>query len=470
MRKFLSWLQGGRVPGDLDDWNAIGRRVAAANSAEITAFHEGRTAAPQLIQDNRGLPLAKAVLAEVVSLNRAGRVAEARGMYDPAHAPFIPVMEDGERGLQFCAILGADTFLVLQGTSYQAQTAWHIKGDSITEAPPLRGFAFSRNRRQFVAVHPSGEITLHDTYGAPVLDRSPALPGSAFVPQGLPLDLQPLYPVPGDAISLTHLAISDDGTRILLCDANRGVMLLHRTGTGWQTQLLYPSIAAGLEGDMRYFMEQGEVFGVYLDMVHAALSPDGRFAACGMQSAGHFVLAIEDPAAPQLHAHLGHLSEYPHDAVFSNDSTVAAFNSCHFYNGATFAVRLADVGGLVTPPYERQPVQTLLNDYLRVYASGYLPASMAGVESGAFLLAGSGFAACITPSGKVLWELGFGSSAGGVDVCPTTGRLLIASYSGMLHLLDPARQQEPLIDNGYKAPLELRRWIFWEAAGQPIAW
>ena len=91
-------------------------------------------------------------------------------------------------------------------------------------------------------------------------------------------------------------------------------------------------------------------------------------------------------------------------------------------------------------------------------------------QTGAFLLAGSGFAACVTENAKLLWELGFGSSAGGVDVCPQTSRVLIASHSGMLHLLDPSQSQSPPISSGYNVPQELRRWIFWERLKQPIAW
>jgi hypothetical protein len=70
----------------------------------------------------------------------------------------------------------------------------------------------------------------------------------------------------------------------------------------------------------------------------------------------------------------------------------------------TFACNLDTINGLDTNPYEKHAAQTLLNSYLRVYASTYLPASMARENTGAFLLAGSGLAACVTPGGKVLWE------------------------------------------------------------------
>ena len=91
-------------------------------------------------------------------------------------------------------------------------------------------------------------------------------------------------------------------------------------------------------------------------------------------------------------------------------------------------------------------------------------------KDGAFLLAGSGFAACVSPDGKLLWELGFGSSAGDVDICQSTGRVLIASYSGMLHILDPSQKQSPAIFSGYNVSKEIGRWVFWDRLESPIAW
>lgn len=455
---------------ELFNWNEIGRSISNRNSQQIGDYHEGRVDEPSLVEDPRTPEMAEAVLAEVVRLNAEGRAAEARSLFDPAHAPFVPALEKGGRGLGFCAILGPDEFIVNQGTLYSNRTTWHIKGDRIAQAETLAAFAWSRTRKHFVTVRPDGVISTHDSYGAKPNDVIPALPGSAFLPADLPRELDNKMDTPGDDAEYTHLAISDDGRKILLCDCKRGIALLRKTSTGWMVQLLYPSTALGLKERLLSHGDDDGDFWIDLDMLHGAMSPDGCYAALGTQDDGHFLVDLDAPGAPSLHAKLGYLSEYPHDACFSSDSRFAAFNSCHFYNGITFVSDIAAVQGLSTEPYDRHPEQHVVNSYLRVYASGYLPASMANDNNGAFLLAGSSFATCVTPSGKVLWELGFGSSAAGVDVCPETGRVLIASYSGILHLLDPSRVQDPPIFPGYRAPQELRRWLFWDRLEQPLIW
>ncbi len=469
-RRIWKSFQSGSREFDMDSWNELGRRVAQNNSAEIGAFHEGRKDEPSIMQDPRSPEMAEAVLAEVIRLNVDGRAGEAREQFDPAHEPFIPALEKGGRGLNFCAILGQDEFLVQQGTHYTETTTWHIQGEQIVQAVTLAGFAWSRNRQHFVVVHRDGAITVQEAYGAPPRDRILAVPGPAFVPLGLPEALREQYETPGDEAAYTHLAISDDGSRILLCDAERGVALLRKGEAEWSVELVYPSIALGLEDQMREQIEEDGEFRPFFDMIHAALSPDGRFAAVGTQDEGHYLIDLDGKDGPVLHAHLGHLSEYPHDACFSDDSDVVALNSCHFYNGATFSAEISAVQGLSLPPYEEHPQRMMLNPYLRVYASGFLPASMTEGARGAFLLAGSGFAACVTPKGTILWELGFGSSAGGVDICAQTGPVLLASYSGMLHLLDPNQRQDPCIFSGYRAPQELRRWLFWDRLDQPLIW
>ena len=470
-RKFLEVLLGERNTVDVSAWNEQGRAVARFNSEEIGAFHEGRKDAPNLKEDSRTPEMAEAVLSEVIALNAQGRGSEARALFDPAHAPFIGQMEKSDRGLLFCAILGPDEFLVRQGAYYQDNTTWHIRGGEISKVAPLAAFAWSRNRQHFLAVMPDGQVTLGSGYSNLPQPPVATVTRATFVPLDLPEEFQDAFETPGDRLALTHVAVSDDGKRILLCDAERGVVLLYHNGRDWAEQLIFPSVLLGLVEDMRDTLQEDEEYRSQQDMLHAALSPDGKFIAVGHQFDGHYLIDIEDPSAPKEHATLGYLSEYPHDACFSSDSRHVAFNSCHFYNGITFCSEINRVKGLQTPAWERHSSQVILNSYLRVYASGFLPESLApSATGGAFLLAGSGFTNCVAADGQVQWELDQGSSAGGLDVCPQTGRILLASYSGFLHLLDPSRQQDPPLSSGYKTPMELRRWIFWDQLKHPISW
>ena len=454
---------------ELDQWNTLGRNVARRNSEQITAFHEGRIDRPNLVEDTRNPDLAQAVLAEVVALNASGRGAEARDFFDPAHAPFIPELEKGGRGLKGCAILGEDDFLVQQGTPWQQTTTWRISNNRFHKVENVAGFAWSRNRAHFVTLYRNGSMTIGTSFDSDVARLLPAPTQDDFVPKGLPDSERSNFKV-HDGSAIQDIAISDDGRKVLLTDADRGVLLLNDIGESWETHLLYPSLELDLRDHLEdWFGEMDDPYSPAFDMLHSALSPDGAFAALGTQDVGHYIVDIS--ASPELYAKLGHLSEYPHHAVFSDDSQVVAFNSCHFYNGATFASRIGDVKGMTTDPCEQASVQTLLNAYLRVYAAGFVPAAMTpNDESGAFLLAGSGFAACVTPNGKLLWEVGFGSSAGDVDVCPNTGRVLLASYSGMLHLFDPKQSQDVPILEGYNVPKELKRWVFWDRLARPLIW
>lgn len=455
---------------DLSKWNDIGRAIASKNSLALTEFHEGRSQDPDLAEDPRGEDLAEAVLQEIIALNRAGRESEARLRFDPAHAPFIPQLEQGGRGLTCCAIIGPDEFLVQQGSTYGENSTWHIKGNAILPLEDIARFAWSRNRTYFVVVHSDGHLTLGSGFGVTDAEHISAAPVSAFIPSGLRDEYAAHFATPSERHAYSNVSVSDDGNKILLCDEERGILLFARDGTDWVTHLLFPSVDLGLKEEMAEFWEDDEKFSPLFDMIHAALSPDGNFAVVGTQDTGHHLLTLVKSGPPSAYAKLGHLSSYPHNACFSDDSQHVALNSCHLYNGETFSSALAAVEGLTTKPFEQHETQTILNDYLRVYASGYLPASMTGEQTGAFLLAGATFAACVTPGGKLLWEVGFGSSAGAVDICPATGRVLIASYSGMLHLLDPSRTQSPMIFAGYNAPQELRRWIFWDRLDQPIIW
>ena len=467
-RKFFG--SGKTELSDISKWNEIGREVAISDCAEIEDFHQGKSKEPKLSEDTRGPAMAEAVLQKVIALNREGRGQEAREIFDPAHTPFISELEKGGRGLICCAILGPEDYLVQQGTTYQDNTTWRVEGDRVKEIPNISAFSWSRNRKFFAVAHRDGSFAVGAHFDDPEAEQIPSISGSAFVPKDLPDDCVAKFAVPADGHAYSRISISDDGTKLLLCDEERGVMLLAKVETEWQCRLLFPSVELGVEEQMREFWEDDDDFTPFFDMIHAALSPDGSCVALGTQDDGHHLLSLIEDGQFSVFAHLGYLSNYPHNACFSNDSKFVALNSCHFYNGVTFVSELELVRGLTTEPYEQHVKQCILNDYLRVYASGYLPSNMAGHENGAFLLAGSGYAACVLPDGELLWELGFGSSAGAVDICQSTGRVLIASYSGMLHILDLSQKQSPAIFSGYNVPKEVSRWVFWDRLERPIIW
>jgi hypothetical protein len=204
-------------------------------------------------------------------------------------------------------------------------------------------------------------------------------------------------------------------------------------------------------------------------MTHCALSPDGRFIGYGSQDHGHYLDMLGGDGTAKRWATIGHRSEYPHDACFSDDGRFAAFNSCHFYSGVTVGVVVPEIEGAETAPYREDDRVRQLNPYLRVYASTWLPADAIGVEPGGFVLCGLGFATCVTPEGRVVFEQYFGSSASAVDYCPRTRRMIISSYAGFLHVYDIDALELHGRAIGFNPRRELYRWILWKDC-RPMRW
>ena len=105
---------------------------------------------------------------------------------------------------------------------------------------------------------------------------------------------------------------------------------------------------------------------------------------------------------------------------------------------------------------DRDALTTVASPSLRV--NRRLPESAMPDGKDAFALAGLAFLTIVTPTGEVLHELMFGSSASGIDYCPITKTLVLGSDSGFLHFLKPT-DIDP-IGLGWRPPKELKRWCF----------
>lgn len=428
---------------DLSDWNRLGRAHCAEMSARLRAFHEGAADEVKFDDDPRSPELAEAVLEEVRCLNREGSWLHVRARFDPAHEPFIPSLDTRGRNLPCAIILGPDTFLVRLGTAYQGGDMLHIDGDTIRPLPGILAAAMSPDRSALLIATEAGvEVR-------PSLDR----PASASLAW------------PGEwRERVDHLAVSNDGGTVAVADDELGVWVGRLNGgeAGWTCVHPEAPMLAELQDE-----EPGEEVSWNDSMTHVGLSADGRFIGYGSQGYGHFVDRIEPNGEIVRHAFVDAASSYPHNACLSADGSFVAFNSCHLYNGATLAlptgpIRDREVG-------HDDSVARMINPYLRVYASIWLPEDAAGASTGAFALAGSGFLSCVTPEGRVLFEQGFGSSASAIDYCPVSRRLLLSSYSGFLHVFDVDAVESPDRVIGYDARRELYRWVLWKGI-EPFRW
>jgi hypothetical protein len=443
-------------------WNDTGRRFAIDVQKRLERFHKGEVDDPKLPSDPRSEALASQVLDAVVELNRVGRWQEARRWLDPAHEPLIPEM--ASEGLPFVVALGEDEALFRRGSSYQRGHLWHVAGDSLVPLPEFLAAAISPSREMLALADSEGIRVLKGWNGAEIA-RFPWPSRNELVPPWVPNSLQDRYDVDSPATTLAYLCVADSGLRVAIA-VRSGVLVgdAHAGLPRWHLAL--PQDDKPDEWVLEE-LKTGDEIGFHGDMIHVAMTGDGQFLACGAQDEGHYLLAVDQSGRTTCWSKLGHASEYPHNACFSVDGTHVAFNSCHFYGGATIVARTRERLGVVTEPYEEDHRTPVVNPYLRVYASTWLPESATSENKGAFALAGASVLTIVTPFGEVLHELMFGSSASGIDYCPKTKTIVLGSYSGFLHFLRPTEVDPNGI--GFRPPKELKRWCFFKNR-PPLQW
>jgi hypothetical protein len=426
----------------IENWNKDGRSYITELNRLITKdIEEQNVHESQWPQDPRTVEQARSVISLVEREEREGRWCAENPIVDRAHEPFINMLDDVCQNLSCVCILGADEFLVWLGMN----SVIHIRGAQVTERPDIRACAISRNRNVLLLVQQQGFIITRSLDGEPICH----VPWPDGVPPQAPDIVQ----------------ISDDERTIAFVAPDEEAWLY--SGGVWTR--VYPS-AAFLE-EIKDDDDDDDDENFWSDsMMHCSLSPDGRFIAYGSQCFGHFIDRITDTGEVKRWAEIGYQSEYPHYACFSDDSEFVALNSCHFYNGATVCVRLADVEGVKTEPYEEDERAPLINQRLRVYAATWLPQSLSGEKNiGAFALAGASYLDIVSADGAVLSTNCFGSSASSIDYCPKTGILAVASYSGFLHLFDTSQSAGEGKTIGYRPIRELYRWVLWRDR-PPFRW
>ncbi|MEZ4252438.1 MAG: hypothetical protein R3B99_29860 [Polyangiales bacterium] len=266
------------------------------------------------------------------------------------------------------------------------------------------------------------------------------------------------------------MQVSDDGMRVVVSCYRQGILLGSRHLGEPDWTLLWP--------DARPPYSTRDDAPSAGDMTHVAISRDGTKVAFGCQDAGHFVAEIDAIGEPVWYATAGYLSEYPHYACFSDDGRYVAFNSCHFYHGATVCFDLEGHRGVELDAYEESEEAPCIDGQLRVYAGCWLDRgfveSVAGKDaksSGAFLLAGAGILRVIATNGALGAVQGFGSSASSVDFDPETRRIALASYAGFVHVYASDEEELPGRIDGVRPRRELYRWLTWEQLPNgPIRW
>ncbi|MGC4042350.1 MAG: hypothetical protein QM758_00920 [Armatimonas sp.] len=143
-------------------------------------------------------------------------------------------------------------------------------------------------------------------------------------------------------------------------------------------------------------------------------------------------------------------------------STYSA-NSCHFYNGETISVPVATLEGLKTAPYKDDERILPCSGGERIYA--------AATRSGEFIVGDAyGYVRAYGHDGKLTWQHFLGSTITGMDISANGKTLAVASYAGIVALIDLDTEAADPFQIGTATHRERFRWLFWKGEESPLLW
>ncbi|PQO37316.1 WD40 repeat domain-containing protein [Bremerella cremea] len=423
--------------------NAINHYVQLGEEAGWENFQE------QQPEDTRQ-SLAEGILQAIRRANETDATDNLGQRFPRAHGPFIDMLDENGQSLPTVFCLDDDRIIVRIGASYETGKVIIIDDKQISPvASDVITIGRSPNRNFFAVAREDGvTISLGWEGTESVHLRWPT--GREGIPDGFETDS-----IDGPPI-ITQLIPFDTGDRALLVSPD-GVFVM----TEDETIRLLPTLEQ-LEEHFQWLQEEypDDTPSYDLSMEHACLSPDGRLIAAGHQSSLHYVF---DAQTYKLISEVGHLSEYPHYAVFSSDGNMVAFNSCHFYNGITIGVPTHLLPGLQTEPYQPDKRLTTLEEGSRVYA--------AVARDDEFIIGdASGYLRAFDLKGNARWRHFLGSTIGNMDLSADGKQLIVTTYAGFLSILDLDQASPDPMVIGNSKHHESRRWLFWKQEEKPLIW
>ena len=398
-------------------------------------------------KDNGREKLVDTLLKEIRKANESGELAELRDNWPLAHSPLISILEANGQSIPTISVLDDSRIIARIGTHYQQGYALEIDGNSVTVLPDIEHFGSSSDKEYFAYTH-ENEVTVTKGWLGEISAKLPYPTGTEGVPREF--NIQPF----DGRIIPSKLVPFPDGKRVLFVSPE-GIFVLEEE----KAIRLLPT-----EDDMREHFQwlrdeyPDDDLEMNLDMEHGAVSPDGKYIAVGSQDSSHLIFNEKY----ELVGDIGNMSEYPHYAVFHDDSDFVALNSCHFYNGITVGVSLNHLP-LETEPYEENEKVTMLEELSRVYA--------AACRKEEFIIGdASGYIRAFDKTGKQLWFHFIGSSVGDIDVSKDGKTLVCSTYAGFISIvsLDGNDQKDYEIGSGLHT--EKRRWLLWKNEPQPLIW
>jgi len=428
-------------------WRRASLHYAAAVNAYVArGLSEGWSNIGPEPEDGRA-QLAEAVLEAVRRANRVGHTATLRELFPPAWSPFLATIEKKGRSLAPMAWIDNDRIAVHLGATYEDGPIVVVR-DGVVEQPRVLSFGRSPDGTLFALAF-EDEIEVRKGWDGPTVAVLPWPSGQEGIPPGYHVE---------SAIEksrIKQLAVFPDGERVLLA-LRDGVFVVSRFGA---TRLLpRPEQYTRLFEWLRKTYPN-DPLSAPLAMEHGAVSPQGDLVLAGCQDSKHLVF---DKDLEQIAA-VGPGSEYPHFAWFSADGKLAAFNACHFYNGASIGVPVEELAGLDTDYYQSHPSIRMLEDGARVYAAVARDDEFIVGDAGGYLRA-------FDLLGNFRWQHFIGSTITALDLSPDKRKLAVTSCAGFLCVLQLHTGERDPFAIGTATHRELQRWLFWKGEDAPLMW
>ena len=392
--------------------------------------------------------LLDAWLAALQTANRPGVDEQAhqafRQAWPPAHQPLVPLLDEHAQGIATLLLLDDGSVLARIGMPHEKGQVVRIDGNSVTPVIGVEHFGRCPERRYFALANAEG-VRVTDGWGGPLVQRLAWPSGLEGLPKGYPFEPFEMPPTPTALIPFANgqqvLLVSDEG--IFLLAAHGATRLLP------QQQQVLDDLAEGIDPDD---------INLGLSMAHGTVSADGRLIVVGDQCSRHLVL--DDNL--QVVAQVGPVSEYPHFALFNAAGDQLMLNACHFYSGATLAVRVADLPGLDTDYYSDDPRTPVIQEGARVYA---------GVaREGEYIVGDAyGYLRAFAEDGSERWQHFIGSTLCALDISRDGRTVVAGTYAGFVAViaLDTGRPDWQI---GTGPHAETQRWLFWKGWDKPLRW
>ncbi|CAI6056887.1 hypothetical protein PAECIP112173_01626 [Paenibacillus sp. JJ-100] len=424
-----------------EKWRSEGKRYASQINAFVHQMLQGEHPDESELTDDARDSISHKVINMVQQANLQDDVERLRVELPAATWPLSNHFQDSMQPVQAVCYLNEDTVLCNTGLFSNLGQVYTLDQRGWWRSPDDT-FAGCSSNGDYVALA-NGE-------GVRVL-RKPGrrLEGEqvAFYRwEGIQNQIKAVLPEVESLVDSVHpewklekLIPLDQGQKLLL-QSQYGIYLIEQE----KVTILHPDVAEIVEHGFEVTL---------ISMGHAAVSVDDRWIAWGSQMSSHIVLDRETNTMYEVQPE----SSYPHCVTFSGDSEVVWFNACHFYNGVTIQVHLANI---VSSEQEEQ--WPIMDENARVYA-------MVETEEGMVIGDAYGYLYCINREGQELWRHFVGSTIYSLAVSAGKSKLAVGTYGGMLHILDLHSESMDEYGIGTGTLREQERYIMWREQ-DPLRW